>query len=120
MISKTFQAALLAAIAIYFFLLILLLKNKRLLLKYSLLWIFAGVLMLVMALFPSLLEKLSDLVGIYDPVNALFAILFFCIIILLVSLTSIVSTQNEKLKRLVQHQAILEEEIRTMKREAED
>ena len=119
MISKTFQISLLAAIAVYFFLLVLLLKNKKLLLKYSLLWIFAGVLMLVMALFPSLLGRLSVLVGIYDPVNALFAILFFCVIILLVSLTSIVSTQNEKLKRLIQVQAILEEEIRTLKREAE-
>ena len=117
MISKTFQAALLVAIAIYFFLLILLLKNKRLLLKYSLLWIFAGMLMLVMALFPSLLGKFSVLVGIYDPVNALFAILFFCVIILLVSLTSIVSTQNEKLKRLIQQQAILEEEVRVLKEE---
>lgn len=115
MITKKLQFALLLAVAVYFVLLAVLLKKKRLLLKYSLLWILSGILMLVFAAFPQLLHDLARMVGIYDPVNALFAILFFCVIILLVSLTSIVSAQNEKIKRLVQQQAILEEELRDLK-----
>ena len=76
--------------------------------------------MLLFTCFPGFLTVLSRLVGIYDPVNALFAILLFCGIIILVSLTSIVSAQNEKIKRLVQHQAILEEELRKMEGEEND
>ena len=117
MISKTLQGAMLIAIAVYFFLLILLLKKKRLLLKYSLLWLFAGFVMLILAVFPSVLEWISQVLGIYSPVNALFSILLFCMIILLVSLTSIVSSQNEKIKRLIQKEAILEEELAEIKRE---
>ena len=115
MISNTLQITMLLAVTIYFILLIMLLKKKRLLLKYSFLWIISGLVMLLFTAFPDFLTSLSRLVGIYDPVNALFAILFFCGIILLVSLTAIVSAQNEKIKRLVQRQAILEEDLRTMK-----
>ena len=117
MISKTLQIAMLIAIAVYFFLLILLLKKKRLLLKYSLLWLFAGFVMLVLAIFPSIISWISSVLGIYSPVNALFAIVLFCVIILLVSLTAIVSAQNEKIKRLIQREAILEAELADMKRE---
>ena len=115
MISKTLQIGLFAAVVIYFFLLVFLLKKKRLLLKYSLLWLAAGIVMLVMVIFPKILDWISGVLGIYSPVNALFAIAFFCIIILLVSLTSIVSAQNEKIKRLIQREAILDEEIRILK-----
>ena len=117
MISKTLQIAMLIAIAVYFFLLILLLKKKRLLLKYSLLWLFAGFVMLVLAIFPSIISWISSVLGIYSPVNALFAIVLFYVIILLVSLTAIVSAQNEKIKRLIQREAILEAELADMNRE---
>ena len=115
MISKTLQSVLFFAVVIYFFLLVLLLKKKRLLLKYSLLWLFAGIVMLILILFPDILNLLSRILGIYSPVNALFAIILFCVIILLVSLTSIVSAQNEKIKRLIQREAILDEEIKRLK-----
>ena len=116
MISKTLQTAMFIAVIIYFFLLILLLKKKRLLLKYSLLWLFAGTVMLIMVLFPGMLNWFSRILGIYSPVNALFAIILFCVIILLVSLTSIVSAQNEKIKRLIQREAILDQEIKALKK----
>ena len=40
------------AVAVYFVLLFLLLKKRSLHLKYTLLWIFSGILMLVLAVFP--------------------------------------------------------------------
>ena len=115
MISKTFQAVLFVAVIVYLFLLVLLLKKKRLLLKYSLLWLFAGLVMLILVLFPGILDWFAHILGIFSPVNALFAFILFCVIILLVSLTAIVSAQNEKIKRLIQREAILDEEIRALK-----
>ena len=119
MISKTLQFAMIIAISVYFLLLILLLKKKRLLLKYSLLWIFAGLVMLALTAFPPIINWISRTLGIYNPVNALFAIILFCLIILLVSLTSIVSAQNEKIKRLIQREALIEDEIKEIKRKME-
>ena len=123
MISFRLQVVLILAVILYFILLFVLLKENRLILKYSLLWIFSGALMLILALFPGLLTELAHLVGVYDPVNALFAVIAFCAILVMVSLTSIVSTQNEKIKRLVQQIAILEkeghDEVRERKEQAD-
>ena len=107
----------LAGIAVYFFLLTVLLKKERLLLKYTLLWLVAGIIMLVFTFFPGLLEKMSSFLGIYSPVNALFTVIIFCTIMILMSLTSIVSAQNEKLKRLIQNQAIIEERLKQIEKD---
>lgn len=68
--------------------------------------------MLILAIFPQILNVSAELLGIYDPTNALFAIAFFCVIIILMSLTAIVSKMNEKIKRLVQTIALLDKRIR--------
>ena len=114
MITSTLRFAMLGAIVLYFVLLVLLLKKKSLSLKYSLLWFFAGLVMLLLALWPGILVALTAALGIQLPVNALFAIMFFCIIIILVSITSIVSKLNSKVTCLSQEIALLEKRIREL------
>lgn len=114
MISRTLQIVMLFAVAAYFVLLFLLLKKRSLHLKYTLLWIFSGVLMLLLALFPQILNCFSLLIGIYAPTNALFALMFFCVIILLMSLTAIVSRQTERIKNMAQQIAMQEKRIRDL------
>ena len=70
--------------------------------------------MLALAVFPRILSWLAALVGIYDPTNALFAFMFFCGIIILMSITAIVSKLNEKSKRLIQSVALLEKRVREL------
>ena len=110
--SRTLQIAMLLAVVVYFFFLFHLLKKKRLNIKYTLLWIFSGILMLILALFPRILDVFAKMIGIYEPTNALFAVIFFCIIIILMSLTAIVSKMNERIKRLAQSVALLEKRLR--------
>ena len=112
MISPTLQIAMLIAVAGYFALVFHLLKKKALNLKYTLLWLLSGIIMLVLAIFPQILDFFANLVGIYEPTNALFAVVFFCVIIILMSLTAIVSKLNEKSKRLIQSIALLEKRVR--------
>ncbi len=112
--SKTLQLILIGVMVIYFIMLITLLKRNRISLKYSLLWLFSGVVLLVLALFPKLLNIGARIIGIYNPVNALFAVVIFCIIMLLISLTSIVSKQSEKNKKLVQELGLLEKRLRDL------
>ena len=114
MISSRLHIALIVAVIIYFLALGVLLKRNRFLLKYSLIWIFAGIVMLIFAIFPKLLNSLSRFLGIYNPVNALFIMVLCCVVCVLVSLTAIVSAMNEKIKRLTQNQAILEEKIKEL------
>ena len=110
--STKLQIFMLLALALYFVILFQLLKKKRLNLKYTILWIFAGFFMLLVSLFPQILFAITDFVGIEVPTNALFALIFFFVIIILMALTSIVSKQNEQLKRMTQTIALLEKRIR--------
>jgi len=114
MISGKLQIAMLIAIGLYFLIVFHLLKRRSLNLKYTLLWLFSGVIMLVLAIFPKILSWLAALVGIYEPTNALFALMFFCVIIILMSLTAIVSKLNEKSKRVIQTLALMEKRVRDL------
>lgn len=114
MISTTLRVVILLAVAVYFALVFHLLKKKSLNLKYTLLWLLSGIIMLILAIFPQILDLFSELLGIYEPTNALFAIISFCIIIILMSLTAIVSKLNEKNKRLIQSFALLEKRLRKL------
>lgn len=114
MISGKLQIVVLVALLVYYVVLFYLLKKKRLSLRYTLLWLFSGLIMLVFAVFPKLLEWFASAVGVEIPTNALFAVLLFCMIMLNVSLTAIVSKQTEQIKRLTQSVALLEKRVREM------
>ena len=112
--NKALQLFLLLAIALYFFALVHFTRRKRVEPKYLLLWIISGVMMIALTLFPTLLNQVSSLLGIYDPTNALFAIVLFCVIIILMALTAILSRHNADILRLVQENALLEQRVREL------
>lgn len=108
MISNTLRIILGIGIIVYFAIVLMLLKEKKLTLKYTLMWLIAGLSMAVFVLFPLLLRRLTGLLGIASEMNGLFAICLAFIICILMALTSIVSTQNAKIRRLTQTIALLE------------
>lgn len=108
------QIVLLIAVCIYFIMVFHLLKRKTLNLKYTLLWLASGFVMLILAIFPRILQFFASVVGISDPMNALFSVILFCIIIILMSLTAIVSKLNDKNKNLIQSVALLEKRVRDL------
>ena len=117
MISVKLQAAMLIAVGLYFLIVLKLLRRKMLNLKYTLLWLASGVIMLALAVFPRILGWFAALVGIYDPTNALFAFMFFCVVMILMSITAIVSKLNEKSKQVIQSVALLEQRVRELEEE---
>lgn len=118
--STTLRMVLLAAILIYFAIVIVLLKNKKLELKYSLLWLFMGVCFLLLTIFPEILFGIRDLLGFGDNMNALYVCLIGFILVLVMSLTSITSRQAEKIKDLIQDNALLEKRIRELEKKVEN
>ena len=112
--SVTLRISLLVAMVFYFGLMSYFFHRKRMSVKFSLLWFLSGGVMLVFVIFPALLSRLTNMVGIASPMNGLFAIALFFVITLIMSLTSIVSGQAERLRALTQSQALLEERIRKL------
>lgn len=114
MITTVLKFFLCTAIVLYFIIILAFLKRKALSLKYTLLWLLSGVIMAIMIIFPQVLDFLVHVVDIKTPVNGIFAISIFFILIILMSLTSIVSKQSDKIKNLTQNIAFLEKRIRDL------
>lgn len=86
-------------------------------LKYSLLWIFSGFIMLVIAIFPKIAVGITKSLGIVNVTNGLFSLIIFFILIILMSVTAIVSKMKEHNKQLIQKCAMLEKKIVEMEKE---
>ncbi len=111
MISSTLRVLLTVAVLAYFAIVLILLKNKALTLKYSLLWIAAGICMGLLVIFPGALKKVTYLIGIANEMYGLFAIALGFLICLSMALTSIVSRQTAKIRRLIQTVGMLVKRI---------
>ena len=90
-----------AGVIIVLFILYLVRKN-RLKASYALLWIFLGLLIITVSLSTELLNKTALVLGVYYAPAALFMILMFGIIVILIHYSTIISKQEEKIKMLVQ------------------
>ena len=86
--------------------------KKKLNLKYSLTWLFAGVVMLLVTIFPQTAQALGELVGIATPVNAIFLFSGMFMMLILMTLTFIVSHVNNRIYRIAQSIALLEKKVR--------
>ena len=71
MLEIRLRIALLAALALYFCSIFVLLKKKRLELRYTLLWIFGGIIMLLLLAFPGTFGALLRLIGVVEVTNGL-------------------------------------------------
>ena len=109
-----FRIFLAVCVAVYFLLLFFMLKKNQLGLKYALMWILCGFAMIVFVAVPELVFAASALVGISNPVNAVFLLFAVLVIMLLISITAIISALNEKSLRLAQTVALLEERLRRL------
>lgn len=114
------RTALLAAIILFFVIVLYFLKRRRLTLKYSLLWLLTGTVMLVLVALPELMMFLSRLIGTQSIMNTLYLLILAFVIILLMMLTSIVSGQTERIRRLAQSNALLEKRIRELEEKIGD
>lgn len=114
MLPVILRITLIIGIICYFSFLLLFLKKKALLLKYALIWIFAGLFLTSMIIFPELLILIKKILGMESNMNALFVLLLGFVVMILMALTSIASRQAVRIKTLVQTNAILEKRIREL------
>ncbi|MBR3834684.1 MAG: DUF2304 domain-containing protein [Lachnospiraceae bacterium] len=114
MMTGLFRAILLIGILLYILLIIYLMKKGRMSLKYSLVWFLAGLVLLVCGVFPQIVGFFTDLLGIYSEVNGVFFVGVCFILLIILSLTSIVSGLSERIRTLVQTQAMLEKRVREL------
>jgi hypothetical protein len=104
-----------AGSAILLFLVLELIRRGRLKERYSLIWLFSGIVLLILSLSRGLLEYFSRLIGIFYPPSLLFLIAFVFLLLITLHFSAVISGLSEKNKRLTQEIALLQqamEEIR--------
>jgi hypothetical protein len=89
-----------------------LVRQRRLMERYSLLWLLAAASLLVLAIWGGLLTTLSHAVGIYYPPAALFGVAFAFVLVLLLHFSLVNSRLTEQSKVLAQRVGLLEHRIR--------
>lgn len=77
-------------------------NRKKLLLKYSLVWLLISLGLLVISVFPQIVMHLTELTGVETPSNLIFLFAIIALAVLTFSLTVIVSKQSVRIKNLTQ------------------
>lgn len=118
--DMSLRITIIVALVIYYACIFYLLRRKSLTLKYTLLWILSGFVMILIVSFPDTFEKMMHKIGIVEMTNGLFAVVLFAILIILISITSIVSKMNGKLRQLIQQCSMYEKEIRNLQEKVKE
>ena len=96
-----------------------LVSRGRLRLKYSLLWMGLGLVLMVCAVFPGLVSTVSRALGFGLASNFVFFVALVGLLGISLSLTVIVSRQAEMIRSLVQQVALLAKRVEELERTAE-
>ena len=93
-------------------------RKRALELRYALAWLIVGISVLIMDLFPGLIEWLSKAMGIETPANMLFFLGFCFSLGIIFVLTLAISRMSNRIKKLAQELALYKQnDNSTMKEE---
>lgn len=83
--------------------------------KYSLLWYFFALIILLTSLFPKLFTWISDFLGFEVMSNLIIAIIIGVLLLLTMALTIMIAGQSKKTTLLIQELSIVKEELEALK-----
>lgn len=86
------------------------LRKEKLDLKYVLSWILVDLTIMILAIWPSIIDVVANIMGVDKPINAVFFMGMVFLLIIIYSLTVAQSRSSNKLKNLAQTIALYEHE----------
>jgi len=106
-INLHLKIVLLVATMLFFVYVARMIIKKRLLIKYTLIWFFASIVLIILALFDNLSIWLAGLLHIETPINAVVVAVFAFVLLILFALTTTISKNTERIRELTQEIALL-------------
>lgn len=106
--SLRLQIILLVLFVLIFLFLINQVKKKAVALKYTLAWLFLDVALIVLTIFPNVLQIISNALGITTPINMIFFCGFILALIIIYTLTVALSRNSDRIRSLTQKVALNE------------
>ena len=101
---------------IFILFILTLIRNKKLREEFSLLWLFLGIVLLVLSVWRNSLEIIALMLGIAYAPAALFLILIIVIISILIHFSLLITRLTDYVKNLVQEVGLLKMEVDGMKK----
>ena len=118
--SSRIQIVAVAVTGGLFFLVFELVRRRRLMERYALLWLFSTAVLLGLAVWRGLLERVASTVGIYYAPSALFAVAFAFVLALLLHFSLVISRLADQNKVLAQKLGMLQERVAGLEAEVAD
>ena len=115
--SITLKITLVIITIIYMFLILKSIKSKKINVSYSILWIITGIILIISAIIPNMIEWISMKLGFETTSNMLFCITIFIIFYLIFNLTTIISEENKKNTLLIQEISLLKNKVSDLEEE---
>jgi hypothetical protein len=92
-----------------------LIRRGRLKERYSLLWLLAGGILLVLSSSRNLLDYISRVLGIFYPPSLLFLLAFLFLLLITLHFSVVLSGLSDKNKHLAQELSLLRRELEEMR-----
>lgn len=116
-LSPRLQLAAIVITSVMLLIVFELVRQRRLMEKYSLLWLFAAFVLLLLSIFTGILGWFSELIGITTPSNALFGVAIGFATLMLLHFSVTISRVTDQNKVLAQKLAATEHRLRRLERE---
>jgi hypothetical protein len=97
-----------------------LLRRRRLRERHAIWWFIAGVLALIVSIFPGTLIWISRLLGVEVPTNLVFFVSIAILFLVCLQASSELTQLESKTRRLAEQSALLELRIVQLEKQAED
>ena len=109
---------LLVVFSLLLFLIVLrLISNKKISIKYSLLWLVVSILIFIVGAFPNFIGFFTKKIGFETTSNLVIGIILTLLLFITLILTVIVADQKKKIKLLIQETSIIKSRIEEEKNE---
>jgi len=95
-----------------------LLLRRQLREKYAILWLVIGIALLILAIFPQLLFRLSDLLGVAIPSNLIFALAIVLLVGVALHLSWELSLAEDEVRRVAEDVAIIRADLEDLRKAA--
>ncbi len=106
MLSTILRVELIILAVVFIAIVIHKVNNRKLLMQYSLIWLFISLVMIVVAAFPQIVVTITQASGIETPSNLVYLIGIVGLMFISINLTAKISRQANDIRLLVQMNAI--------------
>lgn len=91
-------------------------RRSSLNIRYAILWLGAGAVLLLLSAYRPLLDYVAAAIGVSYPPSLLFLVAFAFLLFIVLHYSLVISSHRDSIRRLAQKIALLEQELRAAKR----